>query len=279
MALSSSKVLFVFLDTAALARQRVFLEEVLGLEVIEYEYHPPHSRHGVVKYDAGECVLALNIADPGFDRAAWAGQTMIFAASPMREAKVYAGLQVHGYGAPARQGGAFADGDGHRYALRRASAAPWPGEEPRASLCELQLAVEDVAQSADFYGRVLGLVALEQGASVASFATGNLRLVLYDWRLEAARAPARRQGSLIVFHTPGIEAAYEALAGRGLEFQGRVGYSDIGGSVRFADPSGHVFCLYEPSPESFGWASGAKVSSIISDERAPLLWDTVGEVQ
>jgi hypothetical protein len=55
----------------------------------------------------------------------------------------------------------------------------------------------------------------------------------------------------------------QALVQRGLHFKGtRVGYSDIGGTTRFVDPSGHVFCLYEPSQESLTWGSGSKVKEI-----------------
>jgi hypothetical protein len=38
-----------------------------------------------------------------------------------------------------------------------------------------------------------------------------------------------------------------------------VGFSEIGGTIRFDDPSGHRLCLYVPSRESLTWGSGPKV--------------------
>lgn len=280
MSLWSSKILYLFLDTTALSHKRVFMETVLGLGVIENEYHPPHSRHGVVKYDAGEVILALNIADPDFDKQGLSGLVTVLAAEPMREAQIYAELHINGYAAPQAPGEVFTDVDNHRYAVRHA-AAPfgWVQEETRPSIVGLQLAVDDLEQSKAFYGGMLDLILLEETAESATYATGNLKLVLRDWRADADRPPDRREGCLVVFHTDDITETYNALSERGVEFQGKVGYSDIGGAVRFADPSGNVLCLYEPSPESLSWRSGPKVREIISSESSQSLWEATSDLR
>ncbi len=265
MSLWSSKILYLFLDVTEVRLQRDFLEEVLGLEVIENQFHPPHHHHGIIKYDAGDVVLALNIADGRFDGDRSDGIVTVFAATPMREAQIYADLQVLGYAAPQQAGDAFADRDHHLYALRqRLSASEYDSEDPRVYVDELRLTVQDLPTSVTFYKDVLDLVMLDRTASTVTFATENLRLVLLESKQLIDHLPVRHEGYLIVFHVDDIQKSYDALSRRGLEFNGKVGYSDIGGSVRFTDPTGHVFCLYQPSAESLTWDSGKKVEQIIS---------------
>jgi len=280
MSLWSSKILYLFLDTTALARKRLFMETVLGLEVIENEYHPPHSRHGVVKYDAGEVILALNIADPDFDKGGSNGLVTVLATSPMREAKIYAELQINGFAAPQVSGDGFTDEDNHQYAIRRVPPAfGWAQEETRASIAELHLTVGDLEQSMAFYGGLLDLILLEETKQSASYATGNLKLVLHDWRQVADSPPDRHKGCLVVFHTEKITDTFDALSKRGVRFQGGIGYSDIGGAARFVDPTGHVLCLYEPSAESLSWRSGPKVREIISSESTQSLWEVTSDLR
>ena len=67
----------------------------------------------------------------------------------------------------------------------------------------------------------------------------------------------------------GLEETRAALEARGLEFRGvRVGFSEIGGTTRFDDPSGHRLCLYVPSEESLTWGSGPKVLEIAGGQAA-----------
>ncbi|HYY59218.1 MAG TPA: VOC family protein [Pyrinomonadaceae bacterium] len=279
MSLWTSKILYVFIDVTALRSQRTFFEEVLRLEVVEHQFHPPHHRHGVIKYDAGDVIVALNIADPDFDRNASDGIVMVFSAPPMREAQIYAELHINGYAPPTRAGDIFTDVDNRRYSLIRvAPPVKWEGEE-RACLRELHLDVEDMSQSRAFYEEALGLVMFEQTPATTAFATGNVKLVLRELSPSESQAPSRHKGNLIVFHTENINETYEKLSKRGVNFQGQVGYSEIGGSVRFTDPTGHVFCLYEPSQESLTWSSGTKVREILADDDASALWQTVSDAR
>lgn len=279
MSLWGSKILYIFLDTTALARQRVFLEDVLGLNVVENEFHPPHNRHGVVKYDAGDTILALNVGGPDFDRFGTDGTLTVFTTTPMREAQVYAELHIRGFEAPTSPGGAFPDLDNHRYALLHYSPpSDETGRRDYLSIRELELEANDLSESLHFYQETLGLILLEQNPETATFATGNIRLVLKGRAFHDRRPAKRSDGYLIVFHTNDITESYKELARRGLRFQSEVSYSDIGGAARFRDPSGHVFCLYEPSAEALTWGSGAKVTEIIDNEKTPFLWQTYSDM-
>jgi catechol 2,3-dioxygenase-like lactoylglutathione lyase family enzyme len=139
---------------------------------------------------------------------------------------------------------------------------PALGESPRPpGIVELRFAVEDLGESVAFYHEILGLPLIERRNEQAVLAAANLRFVLHPWNNGSS---VRRNGFLTVFYTPQIEEAYEALAQRGLDFNGlRVRYSEIGGAVRFIDPAGHAFCLYEPSEESLSWESGPKVRQLM----------------
>jgi predicted enzyme related to lactoylglutathione lyase len=225
-------------------------------------------------------ILALNVADPDFDPNGTGALVTVLEAEPLREAQIYAELQISGYVAPQASGGIFADGDNHKYAVRRAAPAfGWMQEETRPSIVELQLAVDDLEESKAFYGGLLDLIPLEETERSAAYATGNLKLTLRNWRTISRHRPARHQGCLIVFHTEDVAETYAALSERGVRFQGGVGHSEIGGAVRFRDPSGHVLCLYQPSPESLSWRSGPKVSEIISSESARSLWEAASDLR
>lgn len=279
MSFWDSKILYLFLEVTSFHAGRFFWEEIFGLEVIENEFHPPHHRHGVIKYDAGDTIIALNIAEPDFDQKGSDGLLTVFSATPMREAQIYAELQIHNYPTPQQPGAVILDKDNHQYVLRQSGAAhPWMKEEPSIQLQELHVGVEDLVESMAFYGDQLGLILLERDEKSATFATGNIKLVLVDWRLLTGRRPNRPNGSLIVFHTEKIHETYEMLSNNGLKFQSEVVFSDIGYSARFTDPTGHVFCLYEQSEESLQWGSGRKVSEIISREGSPTLWQVASDI-
>jgi catechol 2,3-dioxygenase-like lactoylglutathione lyase family enzyme len=263
MSLWNAKVVYLFVDTMKLERQQVFLGEVMGLEVIENTYHPPHQRHGVLKYDAGDTILALNIADNAFDPAGSDRVVTAFGASAMREAQVYARLQANGMAAPQVQGGEFDDPDRHRFVLRqRALTEPWMIEESPPRLEELRFSVDDLVESILFYER-LGLTFVTRSASSATFASGNVDLVLQVRDPATDHAPPR-WGFLTVFHTEDIHATCDALRDLGLTGLTAVRFSQIGGTARFKDPTGHRFCLYQPSAECFGWESGLLLQQIVN---------------
>ncbi len=55
------------------------------------------------------------------------------------------------------------------------------------------------------------------------------------------------------------------LVKHGLTFKTQVRYSDSGSTVRFIDPIGHIYCLYDPSRECLTLSSGPKVREIVGD--------------
>jgi hypothetical protein len=68
----------------------------------------------------------------------------------------------------------------------------------------------------------------------------------------------------MVFYTADVVDAERALRARGVAFSSSAGFSDIGGTARFRDPSGHTFCLYQPSAESLTWGSAGKVAELMT---------------
>jgi hypothetical protein len=78
MSLCGAPLLYVFYETASLERQRSFCEDILGLPVIENQFHPPHEFHGLVKYDGGQIILSLNLSkEAKFHRCASDGLTTV----------------------------------------------------------------------------------------------------------------------------------------------------------------------------------------------------------
>ena len=249
MSLRGSPLLYVFSDVHGLPRQRELLEEVLGFPVIELEPHLPHHRHGVVKYDAGDLILSLNLSSPGkFREGASDGLVTVLAVAPGSTDAVAA------YGR--LDGGVFTDPSGHHYLLRqRASSSP--------AVEELRLTVRDLDESVEWYGDVLDLELTSRDDNTARFATGSVDLVLDQRAVAVDGGRLRLQTSLIVFYTATLEETHAELSERGLQLgNAHPAYSDIGGTSRFDDPTGNRLCLYEPSEESLGWGSGPKVLEI-----------------
>jgi len=264
VSLRHSPLLYVFLEARQLTRQRELLESLIGLPVIEVESHLPHERHGVVKYDARNLIVSLNLA--GSSRFRGGGSDALVTvltvdpAWPMEERlRNNAGL------ATAHGRGLFTDMHGHHFLLRsdqtdRTAHLRWPAVE------ELCLKVANLAVSVPFYRDVLGLELLDQAENTAHFATGTVSLVLECGHVAADGRHLRRNTYLLVFYSKDIEETRVALMQRGLVFKSqRVGFGEIGRTVRFEDPSGHRFCLYEPSAESLTWGSGGKVMEIVAD--------------
>ncbi|HEU4324157.1 MAG TPA: VOC family protein [Roseiflexaceae bacterium] len=265
MSLHHAPLLYVFFETSNLEHQRMFCERVLGLPVIENQFHPPHEYHGLVKYDGGRLILSLNLSsERKFQQDASDGMVTVL---DVDRAAVLERLRAHGYQPPDGPDGLLTDTYGHHYLLREAPAAGGPAVQ------ELRLTVADLAASVEFYSRVLGLELLERGNGQARLATGTVDLLLQAGALAPDGKTIRHDKYLIVFYAADIAATHAELIQRGLVFKAtRVGYSDIGGTARFADPSGHVLCIYEPSEESLTWGSGAKVREIAASsakERMP----------
>jgi catechol 2,3-dioxygenase-like lactoylglutathione lyase family enzyme len=266
MNLKDAKILYLFLYITDLQRQRIFLEEILGLELLEQRSRPPHPNLGLCKYDAGNIVLALNLTSGNhFDSVGFEGMLMDFSTS--REAEIYAQLALHGYAAPIKPGAPFADRDNHLYLLRSPKiAGDGTGHQDTPEIQALHLWLTELQPSLFFYKEVLGLEVLEQDENSATFSTGNINLILHMQPGSATAFRQRRETYSIVFYTPKIEAIRDAMIARGISFQTQLHYDTVGATIRFLDPSGHHFCLYEPSQECLAWESGRKVREIIADE-------------
>jgi catechol 2,3-dioxygenase-like lactoylglutathione lyase family enzyme len=253
--LADSPLMFVFLDVSSLPRHRRLYEQVLGLRLIENQFHPPHEHHGLVKYDAGATILAVNLfAERKFQRHESDAVTLV-----CRVARPGPADRLAGYGH--QSGETFTDVDGHRYVFRPAQPAD---PELTTDITELRLAVPDLAAAVPFYRDVLGLRIRAAEPDGWRFATGSLDLVLSEHPGAVDGRPARYNACLMVFYTADVVAAEAALRNRGLVVTSGPGVSDIGGTARFRDPSGHTFCLYQPSAESLSWGSAEKVLDLMT---------------
>ena len=254
MSLRRAPLLYVFYETSRIRRQRWLFESVIGLPVIEVEPHLPHHRHGVFKYDGGGIILSHNMTGPSrFVDDESDGLVTVFGV-PNALARERIALSVM---VSERVRGVLTDDEGRHY---RVTVQP---SLNRTVVEELQLVVEELDESVAFYRDVLDLDLLEHDDAGARFATGSvpIRLLQSDTSVDGRRL--RRETYLIVFHAPEIGQVRDELVARGLAFKGpRVGYSEIGGTIRFDDPSGNRFCLYVPSEESLTWGSGPKVVEI-----------------
>jgi catechol 2,3-dioxygenase-like lactoylglutathione lyase family enzyme len=226
-------LLYIFLETHKVANQRAFLESVVGLPIIEIETNPGN-RHGVIKYDAGTVVLSLNLSPASrFREDTSDGFAMAFAGGHIL----------------------CTDHHGHHFLL---------GDCP-PSVTELRLRVDNLGASVGFYRDILGLEPLHIAPDAARFATGTVPIILEHQPLAADGRRIRYDTYLLVFYTADINHMRASLGAAGLTFTGRsIGSKDIGHTIRFADPSGHRFCLYEPSEEVLTWSSGQKVREILA---------------
>ncbi|HKT03827.1 MAG TPA: VOC family protein [Rugosimonospora sp.] len=239
--LADAPLMFVFLDISSLPHHRRFLEDTLRLRVVENQFHPPHEHHGLVKYDAGGTILSINLfADRKFRSAASDAVTLVCRTS--------ADLPE-----------TLTDVDGHHYELLR---EPPADAALVTDIVAVRLAVTDLAESVRFYRDVLGLSPSGPEPQGYRFRTGSLDLVLYESTVDPDLV--RYNACLLVFYTSDCEAAEQALIRRGLRFRSTTGVSDIGATARFNDPSGHVYCLYQPSAESLQWGSAAKVMDLMT---------------
>lgn len=241
----ANPVTFIFLDVSELGPARRFFECDIGFELIENGFHPPHDVHGLAKYDAGAAIFALNLAPPEMLRhGSGDGTCTVIAAR--HSASAYLNAEP--------EPGLWRDPDRHLYRLLPAGGAP-PG------LVELELHVTSLDESLDFYRNRCGADVEEPDAGIV-VRTPNLGFRLLQRR---DGADTRRGRYLIVLHTPDIDASCRWLAARGISPLARISRSAIGRTVRFADPTGHHFCFYEPAPATFAWGSGPTLVRIIEE--------------
>jgi catechol 2,3-dioxygenase-like lactoylglutathione lyase family enzyme len=249
--LLGSPLLFIFQDVSSIPRQRRLLEFELGLRVIESQFHPPHEHHGLVKYDGGGTVVALNLfAERKFRLEESDGVTVVY--RTRRAADIH--HAVDGYGT--WTGNVFTDRDGHLYIFE-------PGQA-QTEVAEFRLAVADIGRAVDFYSDLLGLPVTSRDDVSARIMTGTVDLVLQQGNRALDGRAMRQNTCLLVFYVGDVVGAEKALSARGLAFSTSAGFSNIGGTARFHDPNGHAFCLYEPSPASLTWGSGEKIKQLIA---------------
>jgi predicted enzyme related to lactoylglutathione lyase len=154
-------------------------------------------------------------------------------------------------------------------------------------LVYLFLFVRDADEAVGVYADALGLRDLEGGPcsrasnadeeGVVKYDTGGIILTTHS--LETVREedeiidhpcpprtvnPKEMGGKAVVFHTSDIETAVKGLSERGITFPRGVTRSDIGAIAQFADPSGHVFYLYEPSAEAQRSPGGEHLRRILA---------------
>jgi predicted enzyme related to lactoylglutathione lyase len=260
MSLRRAPLLYVFYETSQIRSQRVLFESVIGVPVIEVEPHLPHHRHGVFKYDAGGVVLSHNMSGPSRFRPEDSDALVtVFGVPPGWSAERVRAVE----GMTGRDDGLFTDTEGRHFHF-----VP-DARHTRPVVDELRLTVGDLEASVAFYRDVLDLEMVERTERTARFATGTVAIEVEEGDAAPDGRRPRHHSYLLVFHTAEIEAARAALVERGLEFrQPRVGFSEIGGTIRFDDPSGQRFCLYVASEESLTWGSGPKVLELAGGRAA-----------
>lgn len=137
-------------------------------------------------------------------------------------------------------------------------------------LLYLFLFVKDTDEARDFYGGTLGLRILEESpeAGVTKYDAGGLLLATHLVESEeGARATTedlnRPKGIAPVFYVEDIDAVFERLSNETVKITTPPQQSGIGTIVKFEDPTGHIFYLYQPSDEALGWPSGSKIKKIL----------------
>jgi catechol 2,3-dioxygenase-like lactoylglutathione lyase family enzyme len=255
MIVSDARLLYLFLEVADLDPARHFFEQVIGLPLIEVEPHMPHHRHGVVKYDGGSLVLSLNLSKwSRFERDA---SDALVTAIAIDADDIEGPLARGGFGVSTGRRGVFTERHGHHFEFRPKPSGP-------STIEELQLTINDLEASIAFYRDVLDMPLVHRSADAARFAAGELDLVLHRATTAADGRRPFLKSYLPVFYTPDIVATQRELIARGIYFRHpQPGFSEIGGSSRFEDPSGHTLCLYQPSEECLTWGSGPKVIELI----------------
>jgi len=81
---------------------------------------------------------------------------------------------------------------------------------------QIARAVDDIARAKAWYADVLGLPHLYTFGRLAFFDCGGTRLILEDRSI--IDVPDIHNDSVLYFRVAGIDAAYEELRGRGVEF-------------------------------------------------------------
>lgn len=123
--------------------------------------------------------------------------------------------------------------------------------------------VRDLAESREFYEKMLGLRVIESDDDSVTFDTGQVLLCLNradDYGITLASQ--RDDSSDTVFLVDDIAAMRAALEKRGIVFA-RTRTYEIGAVIDFYDPNGHRLMLYQPSEHSLlRTPSGEKIRAV-----------------
>jgi predicted enzyme related to lactoylglutathione lyase len=135
----------------------------------------------------------------------------------------------------------------------------------------LFLFIGDVEEAAQFYEEKLGLSCVERdsAAGVAKYDVGGFLLATHlvesEPTVRARSEDLKRHKDIApVFQVSQFETAYNLLQSRGVKFREQPVTSAIGRVIRFSDPNGHIFYLYEASQEALTWPSGKKLLQLAS---------------
>jgi predicted enzyme related to lactoylglutathione lyase len=258
MSLNSNPVVMIFLDTTSIERARHFFENVIGLSTVENQFHPPHHYHGLFKYDAGNAILALNLGRSVNDRAGL--RDGILTILEMPDAKRRLGMAIESGLCTPVGNGAIVDRDGHCFAFIEAM--------PSCTVAAIHRIVyfgDPRTPLRAFFQQQLRLEPCQDDS--LSFRAGRI------WMSVAADDPdvgpsMCHDTYLTVFHAPDIRRTAATLLASGVPLMGAPRFTSIGGTVRFSDPAGHQFCLYQPDERCFDWGSGPKLAELIGSANA-----------
>src|SRR6267154_4167044 len=109
-------------------------------------------------------------------------------------------------------------------------------------ICYIEIPANDIARSADFYGRAFGWKIRQRGDGSTAFddTTGQ---VSGTWVL--GRPPASEPGLLVYVMVDSVAESLDAVVANGGEIVQPIGADAPEITARFRDPAGNVIGLYQ----------------------------------
>ena len=237
-------VSFLFLDVTEVNGARCFFENALGFPIAENRFHPPHHIHGIFKFDAGSTLLSLNKARPQFDQSA--SDYAKIRIAPGNSSWTETAAQ-NGWISSVTNNNVAVSNDNHVFEVQHCGGTD-------AKVLSVDYLVSDLERTREFCERAFCLEVYAKCDRTLVAETDTLSLRFYRQTTSHRR---RRKGQfLTVLHTNNLAQRIREMESRGITFLSEPQDSQIGRTIRFADPDGHHFCLYQPSLESLSWESG-----------------------
>jgi predicted enzyme related to lactoylglutathione lyase len=103
---------------------------------------------------------------------------------------------------------------------------------------------KDPKRAGEFYRNVLQMKQIEHG-EINSFDGGGVRLSIHPAPKSMKEIP-NGESFLVFYVKEGIDAKYEELKKRGVNFAGGISNETIGRTAHFKDPDGHEIFLWQP---------------------------------